>query len=93
MMKKMAIMQNKMKDLKNETEALITSGSSGAGLVEITINGAYKVQSIKIDDNLLTPENKSMISSLVAAAFNSATDKMKEAIEAHTAERVQELLQ
>ena len=67
-----------MKTLKEQIANLRATGNAGAGMVEVTINGEYKVLSVSINDIMLAPENKAMIETLVTSAFNDATDKMRE---------------
>lgn len=78
-----ALMKNakKMQDMieKNQEElarAEVTS-ESGAGLVRITMNGRNEVKKIDLSDDLMK-ESKEVIEDLIAAAVNSATQKVAE---------------
>ncbi len=77
-MEKSRIQKEKIENLlKSQT---ITS-SSGAGLVEITVNGLNEVKNVNIDETIISKENKGMIETLIASAFNEAVlkvEKLKE---------------
>lgn len=51
-------------------------GSSGAGMVEITINGLYEVQNVEITEEIISKENKTMIETLLTSAFGEAVRKV-----------------
>ncbi|MBQ0072470.1 MAG: YbaB/EbfC family nucleoid-associated protein [Spirochaetales bacterium] len=75
-MKQMGNWEAQMKTIKEQLASLTATGSAGAGMVEVTVNGEHKVQKVSINDVMLSPENKGMIETLVASAFNDATDKI-----------------
>ena len=55
-------------------------GSSGGGMVEIETNGRMEVQDVRISPELTAEGDREMLEDLVAAAFNNALDKIKEAV-------------
>src|SRR5208282_4074941 len=61
-------------ELKNRR----TTGSSGAGMVEIEINGALEVLHCKIDPQLLAQGDREMLEDLIVAAMNQAVTKGKQ---------------
>lgn len=81
MMKQMGNLEAQMKTIKEQIASLTATGSSGAGMVEVTVNGEHKVLKVSINDVMLAPENKGMIETLVASAFNDATDKIQRNVE------------
>ena len=70
-------MQEQMKKSQDEKSNLQVEGEAGAGLVKITMTGKYDVQSVNIDESLLS-EDKEMLEDLIAAAVNSAVKKVEE---------------
>lgn len=62
--------QNKAKELENENSNKEFSVKSGAGMVEIKINGKGEVMDLNIDDSLL--EDKESLQILLISAMNDA---------------------
>jgi DNA-binding YbaB/EbfC family protein len=55
------------------------SGSAGAGMVTVTLNGKGEMRKIKLDKSLVDPAEVEMLEDLIVAATNDAKAK----IEAH----------
>ncbi len=79
MMKTFQSQMEKTRNLESEVEKVLKTktitGTSGAGLVEITINGIFEVLNVNISSELLSPEKKGMIETLVVSAFGEAVKK------------------
>lgn len=67
-------MQQKLKQMQDELAATHVVGESGAGLVQLTINGNGEALSIKIDDAVYK-ESKQILQGLIVAAINDANHK------------------
>ena len=52
MMKQAQEMQSKMSEMQDKLSELEVTGSSGGGLVKITMSGKHQVKSLKIDESL-----------------------------------------
>lgn len=78
LMKQAQQMQQKMQQMKEELAKMEVTGESGAGLVKVTMTGAYSVRSVSIDDSLLD-DDKEMLEDLIAAASNDAVRRIEEA--------------
>jgi DNA-binding YbaB/EbfC family protein len=65
-------MQQKMQELQAALERLEIVGSSGAGLVKVTVNGKNETRRIEIDASLFKPEDKGVVEDLIVAAANDA---------------------
>ncbi len=50
-------------------------GSSGAGMVEVTVNGKLETIDIKIEKELLQDKNLQILQDLIVAAINDAIKK------------------
>jgi DNA-binding YbaB/EbfC family protein len=87
MMKKAQELQGRMQRMQEELAALEVSGQSGAGLVQITLNGKGEMRSVKIDPSLLKPDDAEIVEDLVVAAFQDAKGK----VEAEMQKRMQEV--
>lgn len=70
--------QNKMKNIQKEISNMQSKGESGAGLVQITINGNNNCIKTQIDPSLLNIKKKEILEDLITAAFNSALQKINE---------------
>ena len=71
LMKQAQAMQENMKKAQEELGSVEVEGSSGAGLVKVTMTCRHDVKRVAIDPSLLA-EDKDMLEDLVAAAFNDA---------------------
>ncbi len=68
-------MQEDMKKVQLEIEALEVTGESGAGLVTVLMTGKREVRKVTIDDSLVG-DDKDMLEDLVASAINDAVHKV-----------------
>lgn len=84
LMKQAQQMQQRMTEIQQKLEQSETSGSSGAGLVQVILNGKSELKSIKIDPSLIDPNEVEVLEDLIIAAFNDAKAK----VEAQTAEEM-----
>ena len=72
------ILQEKVKELEASMEKLVVTGSSGAGMVEVTVNGKNRVVGVSISNQVYEIGDKSTMEVLVAAAVNDAMQKLDE---------------
>jgi DNA-binding YbaB/EbfC family protein len=72
MMGKVKEAQAKIKEVQARMVHLTAEGESGAGLVKVKVNGDRKVLKIEIDESLMTPADREMLSDLIVAATNIA---------------------
>lgn len=70
-------MQEKMAAAQAEIARIEVTGSAGAGLVEVTLNGRHETRRVKIDREMLSSDPE-MVEDLIAAAFNDAVNKLSE---------------
>ena len=70
-----ARMMKMQEDLANST----FEGTSGGGAVTITINGKYETLAVKLDPEVVDPEDVCMLEDLVLTAFKDAFEKATEA--------------
>ncbi len=78
MMKQAQKMQQDAMRAKEELESTVFEGTASGGLVKVEINGAYEMQSVKIDPSVVDPDDVEMIEDLVVAAYNDAKAKIDE---------------
>ncbi len=60
--------------------SLRIEGTAGGGTVNLTLNGAKEVVSVKIAKDAMDPEDPSMLEDLVLAAFKDGSAKVDEAM-------------
>lgn len=75
MMKKVQKMQQDMAKAQAEIEAKEFSSTAGGGVIEATVNGKKEVVKIKIDQDVVDPDDTEMLEDLVVAAINDALKK------------------
>lgn len=78
LMKNMQNIQSQMQQMQAKLEVMRASGSAGAGMVEITINGKMEVQSIHIAPEVVDPADIGTLEVLVASAFNGAVKDVQD---------------
>jgi len=78
MMKQFAKMQQRMEELQNELGAKQVEGSAGGGMVRVIANGKQDIISIKIEKEVVNPEDVEMLEDLVLSAVNQAREKAAE---------------
>lgn len=77
MLKKLADMQEQIAKAQEEIENRVASGTAGGGAVEVEITGAYKVKSLKIEPDVVDPDDLGMLEDLVTAAVNEALTQVQ----------------
>ncbi len=82
MMKQAKELQEKMQALQAEVAAMEASGSAGAGLVTVTVDGKGGLKTVKIDPTLMKPEEQEILEDLIVAAARDARGKVESQAEA-----------
>jgi len=75
LMKQATQMQSKMQAVQAKLESSEVEGSSGAGLVTLTLSGKGELKRIKIDPKLIDPADTEMLEDLILAAHQDAKRK------------------
>jgi len=78
LMKQAQQMQEKM---QRELDDLEIEASVGGGMVSVVMNGKKLVKSVKLDPEIIDPEDASMLEDLVLAAFNEASRQVDDALQ------------
>lgn len=86
-MSKAKEMQEKMQAMQEELANLEVEGTSGGGMVTVTLNGKGMMVSLSIDPSLIKEDEGDIVEDLVMAAHNDAKVKVEE----ETARKTQEL--
>jgi len=77
LMKQAQEMQAKMAEMQESLTEIEVSGSSGGGMVQVTLNGKSEMRSVKIDPSLAGPDEVEVLEDLIVAAFNDAKAKVE----------------
>jgi DNA-binding YbaB/EbfC family protein len=88
MMKQAQEMQTRMQQMQDALAEVEVTGQSGAGMVNVTLNGKGEMKRLKLDKSVVDPEDVEVIEDLIMAAFNDA--KLK--VEQHVADETQKLM-
>lgn len=81
MMKQAQAMQARMAQMQEELAAMQIEGTSGGGMVRVVTNGKQEVLSIKINPEVVDPEDVDMLEDLILAALAEAREKSTKAME------------
>ncbi len=77
-MKQAQQMQAKMMRVQEELEAKTVEATSGGGMVTAILNGKHELVSLKIEKDVVDPEDIGMLQDLVVAAVNEGVRKAQE---------------
>lgn len=78
-MKKQArMMQEQYEKMREESKSMEAVGTSGNGLVTITLNGDKEIKKIQIKPECVDPADIEALEDLIKAAFNDASKKIDE---------------
>jgi len=84
-MKQAQQMQAKMMKLQEELAAKTVEASAGGGMVTAIVNGKYELVSLKIEKDVVNPDDVEMLQDLIVAAVNEAVRKAQEMAQAEMA--------
>lgn len=79
MMKQAQELQGRMQEIQSELEAMECAGTSGAGLVTVTLNGKGDMKGMTIDASLMKPDEGQILEDLIVAAHADAKAKVEAA--------------
>jgi DNA-binding YbaB/EbfC family protein len=78
LMKQAQQMQQKMMKLQEEIAQKTLDASVGGGMVTVTVNGKSEVLRIKIEPQVVDPNDVEMLEDLIVAGVNEALRKAQE---------------
>ncbi len=82
LMKEAQKLQAQMEAIQAEAATKRVEATAGGGMVTVEANGKQELVSIKIDREVITPDDAQMLEDLVLAACNEALRKSKEMMQA-----------
>lgn len=75
-------MQKKLQRAEQDLKERVVEATSGGGMVRARVNGAEEFVDIKIDPEVINPDDKGMLEDLIIAAVNEGVKKAKQLREA-----------
>ena len=72
-------MQRQMEEQAKEMETKEFTATAGGGAVEVTVSGKREVIKVKLDQEVVDPDDVEMLEDLIVAATNEALRKVEEA--------------
>ena len=79
LMKQAQKMQKQMEEQQKEMETKEFTATAGGGAVEVTVSGKREVVKIKLQEEVVDPDDIEMLEDLIVAATNEALKKVEEA--------------
>lgn len=78
MMKQMQQMQRKMVKAQDELHEMTFEASVGGGMVTVTANGKKEVLDVKINEEVVDPDDVEMLQDLILTAVNDVLAQIEE---------------
>jgi len=77
-MKQAKKMQERMVELQEELATKSVEATTGGGMVSVTVNGKFEILSLKIEKEVVNPDDVEMLQDLIVAAVNEGIRKAQE---------------
>ena len=72
MLKQAQKMQEDMANLQADLDEREYKATSGGGMVEVTVDGKHNIKSLKINPEIIDPDDAEMLEDLITVAVNEA---------------------
>jgi len=87
LMKQATQLKSKMEEMQAELDQITVEGTSGGGMVTVTLSAKGDMRGVRIDASLIKPDEKEIVEDLIVAAHADARRKA----EATMAEKMKSL--
>jgi len=78
-------LQQEMARVQEEVKSRTVEATAGGGMVNVVANGAGEIVSIKIEKDVVNPDDVEMLEDLIVAASNEALRRAQEMMQAEMA--------
>ena len=78
LMKQAQKMQKQMEDAQKQLQETDYEGTAGGGAVKVIITGNKEVKAVKLDEDIVDPDDIETLEEAIAAATNAALRAMEE---------------
>ena len=75
LMKQASQLKSKMEEMQAELDQITVEGTSGGGMVTVTLSAKGDMRSVSIDASLIKPDEKEIVEDLIVAAHADARRK------------------
>jgi hypothetical protein len=82
MMKQAQKLQARMLKIQEELAEKTVESAAGGGMIKVVANGRQQIVSIRIEKEVVNPEDVEMLQDLILAAVNDALTKSQEMVAA-----------
>ena len=79
LMKQAQAMQQKLQDAQAKLAATLVEGTSGGGMVKVSLSGGGELKTVVIDESLIQPGEGEVLSDLIVAAHADAKRRLDQA--------------
>ncbi len=79
LMKQAQAMQEKLQEAQARLAATLIEGTSGGGMVKVSLSGGGELKAVAIDEGLMQPGEGEVVADLVVAAHADAKRKLDQA--------------
>lgn len=76
LMKQAQKMQRQMEEQAKELETKEFTATAGGGAVEVTVSGKRQVLKVRLDEEVVDPDDIEMLEDLIVAAVNEALEQV-----------------
>ncbi|MCL5063190.1 MAG: YbaB/EbfC family nucleoid-associated protein [Nitrospiraceae bacterium] len=80
MMRQAQKLQDEMQRMQEEAKTKTVEASSGGGMVTVVANGGGEIVSIKIEKDVVNPDDVEMLQDLIIAAANEALRRAQQMV-------------
>lgn len=78
LMKQAKKIQERIQSLQQELERKTVEASAGGGMVSVVVNGKYEIVSLRIEKEVINPDDVEMLQDLITAAVNEGMRRVQE---------------
>ncbi|MGN1208606.1 MAG: YbaB/EbfC family nucleoid-associated protein [Christensenellales bacterium] len=76
LMKQAQKMQEEMQRKQEEIESSTVQSTAGGGMISLELNGKKEIVNLKIDPQIVDPQDTEMLEDMIKACFNEASKKV-----------------
>jgi DNA-binding YbaB/EbfC family protein len=70
--------QQRLSQVQNELAGKIVTASVGGGMVSVTVNGNNELRSLRINKEVINPDDQAMLQDLIVSAVNEGIKKAQD---------------
>ncbi|MGI5173093.1 YbaB/EbfC family nucleoid-associated protein [Treponema sp. OMZ 840] len=72
--------QGELAKIQDELKTVSETGSSGGGIVKVSMNGSFQITAVLLDPVAVDPRDVPMLQDLIVAAAHDAQERVQQAI-------------